>query len=171
MRCEAGRSFPVHRISLPTMPGPAALAVAPVGHKSRAVRMMATAIVAVVLLAGTLFGQDSDFPFGPFRMYATRDDPNGVVRILEVQLVDADGSLVDVTNAPGAPRRAELEGRIADLRSNPALMSALVPSYIAGHPDAVEIRLVWLNYRLRDGRAQPPAPEVLVSVPVPGGPR
>jgi hypothetical protein len=171
MRCEAGRSFPGRRISLPIMSGRAALAVAPIGYRSRSVRMIATAVAAAALLGGTLFGQDSDFPFGPFRMYATRDDPNGVVRILEVQLVDADGSLVDVTDAPGAPRRAELEGRIADLRSNPALVSALVPSYIAGHPDAVQLRLVWQDYRLRDGRAQPPAPEVLVSVPVPGGPR
>jgi hypothetical protein len=153
------------------MPGRAALVVAPIGVRSRAIRMTATAVAAATLLAGTLFGQDSDFPFGPFRMYATRDDPNGVVRILEVQIVDADGSLVDVTNTPGAPRRAELEGRIADLRSHPALVSALVPSYIGGHPDAVELRLVWQDYRLRDGRAQPPEPEVLVSVPVPGAPR
>ena len=35
--------------------------------------------VLAALTAGTLVGQDHDFPFGPFRMYATRDDPNGTV--------------------------------------------------------------------------------------------
>ena len=146
-------------------------AAAPVSARGRRVRLLATALVAAVLLAGTLFGQDSDFPFGPFRMYATRDDPNGVVRILEVQLVNADGTTVDVTNTSGAPRRAELEGRIADLRADPALVSKLIPSYIDGHPDAVALQLVWQQYRLHDGRAAPPAAQILVSVPIKAGQR
>ena len=39
----------------------------------RQVRLVMTALVLVALLAGTVFGDDVHFPFGPFRMYSTTD--------------------------------------------------------------------------------------------------
>ena len=44
-------------------------------RRGRAARVAVTVIGAALLLAGTLWGQDDDFPFGPFRMYATAPDP------------------------------------------------------------------------------------------------
>jgi hypothetical protein len=137
-----------------------------VAAAGRAARHLATAIVAALLLATTLFGQDSDFPFAPFRMYATRDDPNGVVRILAVEAVAADGSVTDVTDADGAPRRAELEGRIDQLRKDPELLASLAEPYLSAAPDAATLQVVWREYRLIDGRSQPPQDRVLASVSV-----
>ncbi len=37
----------------------------------RAVRTVATLAVAVLLTAGTVWGNDDEFPFGPFRMFST----------------------------------------------------------------------------------------------------
>ena len=36
-------------------------------------------VVLGLLLAGTVWGDDDAFPFGPFRMYSTRNDPNAPV--------------------------------------------------------------------------------------------
>ena len=65
---------------------------------SRAGRTTRTAAFAVglaLLLAGTAWGQDDHFPFGPFRMYSTADDPDGAVLSTYLQAVDADGVVVD----------------------------------------------------------------------------
>jgi hypothetical protein len=149
-------------------PGPPAI---PIHRPGRVWRLAATGVAAAVLLAGTLWGQDRDFPFGPFRMYATRDDPNGVVRILAVQLIDPDGTVHDATNTAGAPRRAELEGRVEDLRNDPDLLRSLAPSYVAADPQASTLRVVWRLYKLKDGRAQPPTDQVIASVALDPGTR
>src|SRR3954470_9890907 len=44
--------------------------VVPVSPRGRAARLAASAVVLAVLLGGTLWGTDADFPFGPFRMYS-----------------------------------------------------------------------------------------------------
>lgn len=142
------------------------ISVARVSGPGRASRHLAAAIVAALLLATTLFGQDRDFPFAPFRMYATRDDPNGVIRILAVEAVAADGSITDVTDAHGAPRRAELEGRIDELRKDPALLASLAPPYLAAATDTATLRVVWREYPLVNGRSQPPHDRVLASLSV-----
>ena len=132
-------------------------------------RHLAAGIVAVLVLGTTLWGQDSDFPFAPFRMYSTRDDPNGTVRVLAVEAIAADGSQRDVTEADGAPRRAELEGRIDELRDDPSLVSEFADSYLRAAPSAVALHIVWREYHLVNGRAQPPVDRLVVSVPVEGG--
>jgi hypothetical protein len=137
-------------------------------------RLIALGVVTLLVLGGTLWGQDDDFPFGPFRMYATRDNPNGVVRILFVEVESAGGRLTDVTNASGAPRRAEMEGRISKLRADPELLRPLVPAYTAGIAAPDELRVVWREYRLIDGRSKAPTDVVLASIAVtavPGGGR
>lgn len=132
----------------------------------RASRHLAAAIVAALLLVTTLFGQDSDFPFAPFRMYATRDDPNGVIRILAVEAVATDGSVTDVTDAHGAPRRAELEGRIEELRTDPQLLASLAAPYLAAASHTATLQVVWREYQLVNGRSQPPQDRVLASLSV-----
>lgn len=127
-------------------------------------RLVLAALVAVLTLCGTLFGDDVDSPFGPFRMYATRDDPNGVVRIVAVRTVTADGRMHDVTNAGGAPRRAELEGRMSTLRADCAQFALLVPRY---HPpaDVASVQLVERDYQLSKGRRASQTDDVVCSVP------
>ena len=135
--------------------------------RGRRVRVLLTFVVGAALLAGTLWGQDDDFPFGPFKMYSTRDNPNGQVSELRVQLLLQSGGVQDVTNASGAPRRAELEGRVADLSAHPAELAKLAPSYVAHASGPVrELRLVWLVHPLHHGRSAPPRTSVICSTPV-----
>ena len=79
--------------------------------RGRRVRVVATLITGVLLLAGTLWGTDDDFPFGPFRMYSTAPDPNGAARDTRVEGVDADGRTVAITEGNSGIRRAEIEGQ------------------------------------------------------------
>ena len=145
-----------------------AAAVAPdLGRGGRATRMVAVLVVAALLIIGTVHGSDDDFPLGPFHMYSTRGDPNGVARELRVQIITDSGRVVDVTNAPGAPRRAELEGRVDILRTDPTELRRIASPYVAQvGPTAVELRLVWENHPLRDGRQAPAYNTVICSVPV-----
>jgi hypothetical protein len=136
-------------------------------RRGKALRLAAVLIVLVLVIAGTVNGQDDDFPFGPFKMYSTRDNPNGQVSELRVQLLLQSGGVQDVTNASGAPRRAELEGRVADLSAHPAELAKLAPSYVAHASGPVrELRLVWLVHPLHHGRSAPPRTSVICSTPV-----
>ncbi len=121
-------------------------------RRSRVSRLVAAAAVLALLTTGTLVGQDHDFPFGPFRMYATRDDPNGTVIQAVVLARTAGGRTVDVTDTSGAPRRAELEGRLSTFELNPSLFNALGPAYVHAAPDVVTVTLVRREFRLRHGR-------------------
>ncbi|MEP6853654.1 MAG: hypothetical protein ABJA87_13515 [bacterium] len=148
---------------------PTAADVVELSARSRVLRLMAAAGALVLLTAGALYGQDNDFPFGPMRMYATRDDPNGTVTQVVVVAVAADGRTFDVTNSPGAPRRAELEGQLGQLQYDAARFAAIGALYVTRtgglrqHPGAhaVEIRLVRRLYPLRGGRAGRATDEVV----------
>lgn len=124
-------------------------------------------VVAALTLAGTLYGDDSDFPFGPFRMYATRDDPNGVVAVAAVQTVDADGTVHDVTKTRGAPRRAEIEGRMSTFRADCTQFAQLVPRYSPGTA-VITVRLVERDYVLKDGRRRMTDDDVVCTLAWPG---
>ncbi len=131
------------------------------------VRIAATVICAGLVLAGTVSGNDDDFPAGPFRMYSTRDDPNGEVRELRVQVLTKSGQVLDVTNTAGAPRRAELEGRLGDLVARPAELAKLAPLYTGRlHDVARTLRLVWLVHPLHHGRSANPTISVICSTSV-----
>jgi hypothetical protein len=151
-----------HQASADDRPAPE-----PIGKWSRWIRLAVTAIVLGLVLAGTVLGSDDDFPLGPFHMYSSRTDPNSVSRQLRVRVVLASGAVLDVTNASGAPRRAELEGREAELQSNPAELAKLAPLYtahLAGSPRRLE--LVWQNDPLHHGRTAASYDTIICSVPV-----
>ena len=110
------------------------------------VRFAVAATVLVLVLAGTLWGQDDDFPFGPFRMYATAAKPTGTVRVAELYGIRADGTRVLLEAHDVGLRRAELEGQLPRFRKDPALLATLA------RPDYVEIRLEERVRRVVDRR-------------------
>lgn len=140
----------------------------------RRVRLAATAVVLALLLGGTLWGSDSDFPFGPFRMYSTRADPDRPVVSTSVVGVTADGEQVRLSGGEVGLRRAEFEGQLPRLVEEPELLGLLAGSYADRHPDAdplVAVRVVQRRHALEDGRRTGEVTEsVLVDHAVPGGP-
>jgi hypothetical protein len=88
-----------------------------------------------LVLAGTIWGSDDDFPAGPFRMYATAARTTGNVRTAELWGVRADGVRVLLEAHDVGLRRAELEGQLPRFRAEPDLLAALA------RPEYVEIRL------------------------------
>ncbi len=122
---------------------------------ARRARVVVTLVVGALLLAGTLVGQDDDFPFGPFRMYSTRDDPDGVVRSARVEAVDARGRILVVPDAATGLRRAEIEGQAARFALEPALLGEVSRAHDRLHPDEPAydvVRVVMTDTALRDSR-------------------
>lgn len=121
----------------------------------RRVRVGLTLLLAVLTLAGTAVGQDDDFPFGPFRMYSTRDDPNGTVVSSRVEAVDATGRVRVVDERSTGLKRAEVEGQATRFRADPSLLGALSAAHDRLRPDEpayAEVRVVERVYELRDSR-------------------
>lgn len=114
-----------------------------------------TLVLAVLTLAGTVVGQDDDFPFGPFRMYSTRDDPDGIVISTRVEAVDAAGRVQVADERSTGLKRAEVEGQVGRFRERPELLGALSRVHDRLRPDEapyVEVRVVERVYELRDSR-------------------
>ena len=121
----------------------------------RRARGAATAVVVGLLLLGTFAGQDDAFPFGPFRMYATRDDPDGLVVSTRVEAVDSTGRVLVVPDTATGMRRAEIEGQVGRFRRDPSLLAALSRAHDRLHPDEPsyeQVRVVEQRYQLRDSR-------------------
>ena len=123
--------------------------------RGRAVRVAVTGIAATLLLAGTLWGQDDDFPFGPFRMYATAPDPDADAPDTRVEGVDASGRTVLLTESNSGLRRAEIEGQQAAYVHHPDRLRQVAIAYAVRNPRAEELRTVrivihWVG--IEDGR-------------------
>lgn len=117
-------------------------------------RLSASAIALVLLLGGTFFGSDSDFPFGPFRMYATRNDPNGSVNSLRLEGVDTANQPIGISAGSVGLRRAELEGSLPRMKSDPTLMKTIVVRYAKNNPDKpalIQLDVVVRTTQLKDG--------------------
>lgn len=120
----------------------------------RRVRLTAVAIVLALLLAGSLWGDDDEFPFGPFRMYSTRNDPNAPVISTRVVGVTAAGEEVRLSGGQVGLRRAELEGQVSRIREHPELLGLLAESFADAHPSAPHleaVQMVQRRFELVDG--------------------
>jgi hypothetical protein len=116
----------------------------------RRVRMAAVAVVLGLLVLGSIKGSDHDFPFGPFRMYATSGRTNGAVRTASLVGVVGERRFAIQPEAVGV-RRAELEGQYPRFKEDPRLLRTLARAYAAG--DGVqldELRLVERVRRLKN---------------------
>jgi hypothetical protein len=135
--------------------------------RGRWVRVLVTVVAFGVLLSGTIWGQDDDFPFGPFRMYAHSAKQDGVVRSARVEGVNVEGERFKLTDASTGLRRAEVEGQIPRFRGRPARLEAVADAYHARHPDAPELVLVEIlqrQYHLEEGEPTGEVTEVQVAV-------
>jgi hypothetical protein len=133
---------------------PAETDVVDLSPTSRWTRLAATAAVLVLMLGGTVWGDDSEFPFGPFRMYSTRNDPNQPVISTRVVGLTAAGEEIRLSGGEVGLRRAEFEGQLNRLRSDPSLLASLAEVYAGRHPDAepmVEVQVIHRRYELADG--------------------
>lgn len=114
-----------------------------------------TLVFSTLLLAGTFVGQDDDFPFGPFRMYATRDDPNGSAVSTRVEAVDSTGRTLVVPDRATGMRRAEIEGQADRFVADPALLADISRAHDRLRPDEPRyetVRIVIARFQLRDSR-------------------
>ncbi|MFC0529462.1 hypothetical protein [Phytohabitans kaempferiae] len=121
----------------------------------RAARLLATVAAGVLLLAGTFWGVDDDFPFGPFRMYSTAPGPDSPAPDTRVEGVDTTGAVVPLTERSTGIRRAEIEGQMQAYEQDPSRLSRVAEAYAARNPNApalVEVRIVIRYEGVKDSR-------------------
>lgn len=134
---------------------------------ARRVRTAGFLLGLALLLAGSVAGQDDHFPFGPFRMYATADDPNGRILSTYLQAVDDDGKVLNrVGERDIGLRRAEYEGQLSRVVAQPEILGELADVFAQRHPDRprwVEVSVVQTAYELVDGEPTGERTEVLAT--------
>ena len=104
-------------LDTPPQAEPEVLRLSPAGRRGR---LAAVVVVLALVLTGTVWGDDDAFPFGPFRMYSTRNDPNAPVISTRVVGLTAAGEEVRLSGGQVGLRRAEFEGQIDRLRRSPS---------------------------------------------------
>lgn len=122
--------------------------------RGRAVRLGVTGLVAALLLAGTLFGQDDHFPFGPFRMYSTSSGANTDAPDTRVEAVDSAGVTRLLNERNSGVRRAEIEGQRDRYTRDASVLREVAEAYAGrnpGRPDIVEVRVIIRWHEIRDG--------------------
>jgi hypothetical protein len=125
-----------------------------VGTRGRVARIGVTVLVAALLLAGSIWGDDDDFPFGPFRMYASVGDVNAPAADTRVEATDASGATVLLTEANTGIRRAEIEGQMGRFQRDPALLDVVAAAYARRNrqaPAIEQVRIVIRWHDIRDG--------------------
>ena len=106
----------------------------PLSRRGRRTRLLATAVLFGALVAGSAWGDDVHFPFGPFRMYASTEALDGVTSWYVLVGIGPDGVRREIPTSEVGLRRAELEGRVAAIAAEPALLGGLVELYVVRHP-------------------------------------
>ena len=110
-------------------------------------RLGATAVVLAMLAAGSLWGDDDEFPFGPFRMYSTRADPDAPVISTRVVGLTEAGEEVRLSGGEVGLRRAEFEGQLPRIVAEPELLGLLAESFAEAHPAAPDLTAVQVVQR------------------------
>lgn len=129
-------------------------------------RLIATVVAGAALLAGTIWGDDDHFPFGPFRMYASAVDPDAPTIDTRLEGTTADGATLLLNERNTGLRRAEIEGQLERFRADPELLSAVAEAYANRNPDAAplrEVRIVIRWHEVRDFQPTGESREELVA--------
>ena len=154
-RLDGRRSYDVRVSTPPTAESTTGADVVHLSPASRRVRLGVAAAVLAVVMSGTVWGDDSDFPFGPFRMYSTRADPDAPVISTRVVGLTASGEEVRLSGGAVGLRRAEFEGQLPRMQEHPELLGLLADTYAEGHPDAeplVEVQVIHRRFELIGGQ-------------------
>ena len=104
---------------------------------ARRARLAVAACVFGLVTVGAFLGSDDQFPFGPFRMYATSGQSTGEVAVVALQM-KSDGSdwiLVRPSPETVGMNVAEFEGQLPRFEEDPVLLGAVAASQSALHPD------------------------------------
>jgi hypothetical protein len=123
--------------------------------RGRVVRLVAGGLLVLGLVAGSLFGDDKHFPFGPMRMFSTTDRLDQPVKSLRVEAVDVTGRRFVLTQGRSGMRRAEVEGQVGRMRRDPSLVGALATAYHRRRPRAprlTEIDIIVRDIALHGGK-------------------
>jgi hypothetical protein len=135
--------------------------------RARTLRLVVAGGVFGLLLAGTAWGQDDHFPFGPFRMYATTQRLDGRTSWYLIEATTVEGERIFVSGASYGMRRAELEGQVPRFVADPALLGELAEAYHVRRPrepGLVELRLVKRSQPLLGGRPSGDPVDTVVAV-------
>jgi hypothetical protein len=116
------------------------------------IRVAVTLFAALLLIVGSVWGQDDDFPFGPFRMYATTANLNSPAPDTRVEATEATGAVVPLTEGNTGIRRAEIEGQMGRFKADPALLKVVWNAYARRNPKAPEVRRVQIVIRWHELR-------------------
>ncbi|MDP9460975.1 MAG: hypothetical protein M3Q22_12290 [Actinomycetota bacterium] len=141
-------------LSRPRPVDPASTEVLRLSPAGRRRRLTATAVVFALAFGGSVLGDDSWFPVGPFSMYAGRADPNGLVDSSRVVGFTAAGREVRLSGGAVGLRRAEFEGQLPRLAEQSELLDLLAQAYSERHPDAeplVRVQVVQRRTQLVGG--------------------
>lgn len=118
-------------------------------------RVAAGLAVAALLVAGTFWGDDDNFPFGPFRMYSTKQELDGEVRATEVDGLTSTGEWIGIPFDDFGLRRADIEGQLGMLAEPPEnVLEAMAVAYERfdrGDFDPVALRLRERTYDVENG--------------------
>jgi hypothetical protein len=113
--------------------------------------------LSALFLAGTVRGDDTWWPFGPWRMFATSTAPSGAVVAMRIEVMAGDDAIW--RPAPLSVRsvgltRAEVEGRVPRITADPAMLGTLARSHARlrpGDPPWRAVRVVREETVLADG--------------------
>ncbi|HEX2058738.1 MAG TPA: hypothetical protein VHI71_10250 [Actinomycetota bacterium] len=118
-------------------------------------RLAAALVVALLLVVGTFWGDDDNFPFGPFRMYSTKQELDGEVRAMEIRGLREDGVWVALPFDDFGLRRADIEGQLGKLAQPPeSVLAAMAVAYERlgrGEEEIVALRLLERTIDVEDG--------------------
>jgi hypothetical protein len=118
-------------------------------------RLVAAIGVALLLVVGTFWGDDDNFPFGPFRMYSTKQGLDGEVRATEVMGLTESGAWVGIPFDHFGLRRADIEGQLGKLAEPPEevleSMAIAYERFDRGDEDMVAFRLLERTFDVEDG--------------------
>ena len=134
--------------------------------RGRVTRVAVTLVVVVLTLAGTLVGDDYDFPFAPFQMFAIADKPNEPVLVLRTDGIDTTGRRIVLDERNAGVRRAEIEAQVDRFKADPSLLRSVQDAYAArnpGKPPLVEVDIVEVQHHLRNAQPTGEVTEVVLA--------
>jgi hypothetical protein len=123
--------------------------------RAKAIRLFLTGVVLVLLVAGTFLGEDDNFPFGPFKMYAGTAHLNDPVPVMKFAGVTESGEQIDILAKQFGLRPAEIEGQLDRVANDRAVLRDIVSAYEEKNPDAEKLDVFQVKhgiYTLVDGR-------------------